>query len=160
MASSCVCEIISLHFLVFHFFFKETFYFEIIVVSRVVVTKNREVPESSLVPFIQVSPMVISQKPKHNITTGISRLKESRHRIATRSLSLPFYGHTRHSHIHSFLNSWPPLTFSISVCLPFPECDIIRIAQYVAFGDWLFWLAIISRCFKVFSVSVVCLIYC
>ena len=35
-------------------------------------------------------------------------------------------------------NHW---SFTVSIILPFPECRVIRIIQYVAFSDWLLLLS-------------------
>ena len=42
--------------------------------------------------------------------------------------------------------------FTISIVLPFPECHVVGIIQYVAFSDWLLPLSNIHlRLFHVFS---------
>ena len=54
-----------------------------------------------------------------------------------------------------FLSTKPLATtdlFTVSVVLPFPECHIVRIVQFVAFSDWLYCLNNIHLCFlNVFS---------
>lgn len=44
-------------------------------------------------------------------------------------------------------NSRKPLTFLLSIVLPFPKCRRVEIIRYVGFSNWLLWLGNMPLCF-------------